>query len=219
MKIHVWKNLRRIQPTLILIVPRTCHTAKNIPLFVFLFQSRLFFQKKVVWVWESELREDLAKLRVLEGRWWGRKASPVRVTCGIRAEVALSEERMLWTKLCCGTADVGMPAGTVMLCWQGLCLKPKSYFSICSRQGCDCQAAGSWPPSRYPRREQFANTAATWGCHLLWHRFLEIPPAQPQQQHFQEHPLCLPHAEPESPFCLWIPEDWTGASNLTTQLC
>ena len=39
-----------------------------------------------------------------------------------------SEQRMLWTNLCCGTANAGMPAGTAMLCRQGLRLKPKSYF-------------------------------------------------------------------------------------------
>lgn len=39
-----------------------------------------------------------------------------------------SEQGVLWTNLCCSTADAGMPEGTAVLCWQGLRLKPKSYF-------------------------------------------------------------------------------------------
>lgn len=54
------KNLKIIKPGLLLIVPRT-----NKPLFAFFFLSVLFFQEKGVWVWESELKEDLEEL---EGR-------------------------------------------------------------------------------------------------------------------------------------------------------
>lgn len=67
--------------------------------------------------------------------WGNRRAgdgeeetSPACVTSGFRAGVPPSEQRMLWTNLCCGTADAGMPAGTATLCRQGLRLKPKSYF-------------------------------------------------------------------------------------------
>lgn len=42
------------------------HSILHQPLFAFFFLSMLFFQEKVVW--ESELKEDLGKLKELEGR-------------------------------------------------------------------------------------------------------------------------------------------------------
>lgn len=67
-KMHCLKSLNVIKPGLILIIPRNISYHTNQSLFAFFFLSRLFFQEKVVWVWESELKENLAMLKELERR-------------------------------------------------------------------------------------------------------------------------------------------------------
>lgn len=55
------KRLKVIKPGLLLTAPRTIPYRTNRPLFALFSQPMLFFQENMVWVWESELKEDLAK--------------------------------------------------------------------------------------------------------------------------------------------------------------
>lgn len=133
------KSLKIIKPGLTLIVPRTIPYCTNQLLFAFFFLSRLFFQGKVLWLWESELKENLAKLKELEGRWWGRK----NTTCTS------------------GLGGFHESRGCRAACGHWGCIWTKALFSVCGRWSC----TNTIPELQEVSQERAAcSTAATRAC-------------------------------------------------------
>lgn len=171
------KNLKIIKPGLLLIVPRT-----NKPLFAFFFLSVLFFQEKGVWVWESELKEDLEEL---EGK---KKKHHLHIRAG-----GFHESRgCLWA--------LGLPLNQRILF---------NIIIICGRQGSGCRTP-FLTSQQVSQDRPVCSTAVTWACLCCDTSKSQSPPS-PEDRGTSRYNLSTSHMHNHKALFVWGSLEWDGS--------